>query len=112
MEQLSLLPELPRVEQGFVYYATDLHNIKIGHTLRAPMTRGGELHAQILVEIPGNEWEERRHQRMWRHYRIPGTEWFRPGNELMLWVTAHMATNARNAAVMRSVILNAKGAAA
>lgn len=83
MRQLTLL-DIP-VRTGVVYYATDLCNIKIGRT-NNPRRRGGELKVTSLLTFPGGETEERRHHRMWARYRIGSSEWFRPADELLLWL--------------------------
>ncbi len=88
--QPSLLdvPSMPSV--GFVYYATDMCNIKIGRTVNL-RRRGGELKVEMLLTFSGGEIEERRHHRMWAKYRIGSSEWFRPDNELLLWLAAHVS---------------------
>lgn len=88
METVALF-ELPRTSAAFVYFATDLCNIKIGWS-NSPRRRGGELQTHMLHSIPGSRGDERRHQRRWARYRIGNSEWFRPGGQLMLWLVTQL----------------------
>jgi hypothetical protein len=90
----------------FVYYATDGFNIKIG-TTKAPARRGGELAVTFLLVFQGGVLDERRHQRMWAKYRIGTTEWFRPADELLLWLTTALEPSTRELAVLQAVIKHA-----
>ncbi len=115
MLQLSLV-DAPTTDVEVVYYATDMCNIKIGRTI-SPRRRGGELRVDMLHTIPGGDFEERRHHRMWDRYRVARSEWFRPGDELLLWLVVQIAKDnkPREMAIMRRLILEAKrshGAAA
>ena len=96
-----------------VYYATDMYNIKIGRTI-SPRRRGGELRVEMLHTIPGSQLEERRHHRMWAKYRIAKSEWFRPGDELLLWLTVELVKDGRTRelGVLRQLILDSKRGAA
>lgn len=109
--QLALV-DLP-VMAEVVYYATDGCNVKIGRTI-SPRRRGGELRVEMLHTIPGSELEERRHHRMWSRFRIARSEWFRPGDELLLWLAAEMVKADRHyeLGVLRQLILDTKRAAA
>lgn len=102
MTQLSLLPNLPKATTEVVYYATDLCNIKIGRSVN-PRRRGGELRAEMLLTFPGGQFEERRHQRMWRQYRIGASEWFRADSELLLWLDLQIERDTRAAIVLRQL---------
>jgi len=110
--QIALVDPPPTATE-VVYYATDGYNIKIGRT-NSPRRRGGELRVQMLHTIPGGQLDEARHHRMWRHYRLTGSEWFRPGDELLLWLTTELVVNGktRELAILRQLILNTKRASA
>lgn len=110
MTQLTLIKNAPKL--GSVYYATDGCNIKIGHTERQPKRRGGEIKTEIIYSIPGGLIDERRHHRMWAKCRIPGTEWFRPADDMLLWLAAQLTQHGptRELATLRQVILNHKQA--
>lgn len=111
MQQMELIPGPTSV--SVVYYATDLRNIKIGTTIN-PKRRGGELRSFMLLTIPGGELEESRQHRMWDRYRIGASEWFCPGDDLMLWLAVQLMVpgRGRELAVLRKVILDNKRAAA
>ena len=111
--QLTLL-QLPQVDTEVVYYATEGCLVKIGHTSRSPRRRGGELKVDMLLTIPGGEFEERRHHRMWAKYRIGRSEWFRPGDEMLLWLATRVMGDgpSRSSAVLGQLILNLKRRAA
>lgn len=113
MRQLSLLPPVDMAgPMEHVYYATDFCNIKIGRSTNV-RRRGGELRVEMLHVIPGSAFEERRHHRMWAQYRIGHSEWFRPSDELLLWLIVQLTAEGktRELHLMRSVILNQKQAA-
>jgi hypothetical protein len=112
MQQISLLPPLEATVTEHVYYATDFCNIKIGRSA-SPRRRGGELRAEMLYVIPGSAFEEKRHHRMWARYRIGNSEWFRPADELLLWLIVQLTSDGRTRQLhlMRTVILNQKQAA-
>ena len=84
------------------YFATDGLNIKIGHSCDA-RRRGGELRATMLLTIGGGEVEERRQHAKWRHLRIGNSEWFRPGNRLLLWLIMELAKDTPNARELRII---------
>lgn len=94
MDQLTLcdVPAPPVV----CYFATDGLNIKIGHSNDA-RRRGGELKMTVLHTIPGGELEERRQHSKWRHLRIGNSEWFRPGDRLLLWLINELAKDTPHA---------------
>lgn len=100
MTQMTLceLPAPPAV----CYFATDGVNVKIGHSCDA-RRRGGELRATMLLTIPGGELEERRQHAKWRHLRIGNSEWFRPGNRLLLWIIDQLAKDTPSARELRIV---------
>lgn len=108
MHQLSLVDVQP-VGTEVVYYATDLYNIKIGRTI-SPRRRGGELRVEMLHTIPGGQLEERRHHRMWARYRIAKSEWFHPGDDLLLWLVVQLVKDGRTRelGVLRQMILDIK----
>jgi hypothetical protein len=108
MEQLALFGA--DVQPGIVYYATDGCNIKIGYTRRPARRRGGELGVTILYTEPGSELDERRAFDIWHRYRISRSEWFRPGDDLLLWLITQLVAEGkyRELAVLRQVILGAK----
>ncbi len=85
---------------GKVYYATDGCYIKIGRSV-SPKRRGGELQVDMLLTFDGGEIEERRHHRMWAKYRIGASEWFRPGDDLLLWLATHLLNSGRRAEAER-----------
>lgn len=87
MRQLSLL-DVPTSTE-VVYYATDMCNIKIGRTTNR-RRRGGELRVAMLLTFDGGAEIERRHHRMWAKYRIGTSEWFQPGDDLLLWLATHL----------------------
>jgi hypothetical protein len=98
-----MFPNLPDEPEWFVYYATDGYNIKIGKT-RDFTRRGGELKLRYLLKLPGGGFEERRHHKMWAAYRLPGTEWFRPADELLLWITAQIEPRSAELAILQAII--------
>lgn len=108
MRQLSLV-EMPETAAEVVYYATDLYNIKIGRTI-SPRRRGGELRVEMLYTIPGSDFEERRHHRMWARYRIAKSEWFRPGDDMLLWLMVQLVGEGhpRELGILRQMILDIK----
>lgn len=110
--QLALVAS-PNTLTEVVYYATDMCNIKIGRTI-SPRRRGGELRVDMLLTIPGSQLEERRHHRMWSRFRIAKSEWFRPGDDLLLWLTAELVKDGRvrELGVLRQLILDTKRATA
>jgi hypothetical protein len=95
------LCEVP-VSPVVCYFATDGVNIKIGHSCDA-RRRGGELRATMLLTIPGGELEERRQHSKWRHLRIGNSEWFRPGNRLLLWIIDRLARDTPSARELRII---------
>jgi hypothetical protein len=103
MTTISLFPGLPEPPEWWVYYATDGHDIKIGRTCDFSR-RGGELKLIYLLKFRGGGFEERRHQKMWAAYRISGTEWFRPADELLLWITMLLEARSPELAVLQSII--------
>lgn len=106
MTQMTLAGEpAPDDDNDFVYYGTDGVHIKIGHSVDHKR-RGGELRIHMLLRFPGGELEERRHQRMWREYRLYG-EWYSAADELMLWITTQIEPRTRELAVVQGVIKNA-----
>jgi hypothetical protein len=111
--QLSLVEVPPTTPVEVVYYATEGCLIKIGRT-SSPRRRGGELKVDMLLTIPGGDFEERRHHRMWAKYRIGKSEWFRPGDELLLWLATRLLGNgpSREAAILGHMILGLKRRAA
>jgi Meiotically up-regulated gene 113 len=94
MGQLALLEAPAASTLGFVYYATDFCNVKIGRTV-SPRRRGGELKVTMLLTFQGGEQVERRHHRMWAKYRIGNSEWFRPSDDLLLWLAAQLLEGGR-----------------
>jgi hypothetical protein len=100
MTQMTLC-ELP-APLAVCYFATDGVNIKIGHSVDA-RRRGGELRATMLLTIPGGELEERRQHTKWRQLRIGNSEWFRPGNRLLLWLIEQLAKDTPSARGLRIV---------
>lgn len=105
MTQLTLLgaDEAPRES---VYYGTDGCNIKIGRS-GSVRRRGGELKIMMLLTFPGSLFEERRHHKMWKKYRIGDTEWFRPADELLLWITTQLEPRSAELAVLQETIRQA-----
>jgi len=102
------LVDVPTTGPSVVYYATDFGNIKIGRT-SSPRRRGGELKVEMLLTFVGGEVEERRHQRMWSAHRIGNSEWFRPADDLLLWLAAHVVGGPpRRAAVLSQLIIGLK----
>jgi len=86
-----------------VYYGTDGCNIKIGLS-GSVRRRGGELKITMLLAFPGSRFEERRHHKMWEKYRIGDSEWFRPADELLLWITTQLEPRSRELASLQQVI--------
>lgn len=111
MRQLSLV-DVPTATE-VVYYATDMCNIKIGRTTNR-RRRGGELKVAMLLTFDGGEMEERRHQRMWAKYRIGTSEWFRAGDDLLLWLATQLLGGERalEARVLQQLVRGLKGRAA
>lgn len=102
--QLALFePSTRLAPTGFVYFGTDGANIKIGYSA-SPRRRGGELKVTMLWTFPGTVDDEREHQRRWFRHRIAGSEWFRPGGDLLEWLDDRVlpCTSARFA--LRSLI--------
>ena len=93
MSQLSLI-DVPTTTE-VVYYATDMCNIKIGRTTNR-RRRGGELKVAMLLTFDGGDFEERRHHKMWDRYRIGTSEWFRPGDDLLLWLATQLLGRERS----------------
>lgn len=112
MLQMALI-DIPSTSTEVVYYATDYCNIKIGRSI-SPRRRGGELKAQMLYTTPGGDFEERRHHKMWAKYRIGRSEWFRPSDELLLWLVLQLVSEGRTweLAMLRQLIAEIKGLAA
>jgi len=106
MTTMSLFPDLPDDCSEWVYYATDGYNIKIGTTTDVDR-RGGQLKVTMLLKFRGGVFEERRHQRIWRAYRIDDTEWFRPRDELLLWITTQLEPRSRELAALQAIIRRA-----
>ncbi len=102
MTQLTLAGavEVPRES---VYYGTDGCNIKIGRS-GSRRRRGGELKITMLLAFPGGRFEERRHHKMWEKCRIGDSEWFRPADELLLWITTQLEPRGRELAVLQELI--------
>lgn len=96
---------------GKVYYATDMHYIKIGHSM-SPKRRGGELQVHMLLTFDGGRQEEERHHGMWHRHRIGQSEWFRPGDDLLLWLSMQLVdTGRRNEArILRQLVYGLKQA--
>ncbi len=94
---------------GKVYYATDGALIKIGRSV-SPKRRGGELQVEMLMTFDGGDLEEKRHQRMWAKYRIGTSEWFRPGDDLLLWLSVHLLASGRRneSQVLQRLVLGLK----
>lgn len=109
MTQLTLVGG-PGPDPGRVYYMTDGYNIKIGYTAREARRRGGELKTEVIYSTPGTQLDERRHHRMWAKYRIDSTEWFRPSDELLLWLFVQVSGDrpTRALATLRQVSFNHK----
>lgn len=72
--QDSLYPDLPP-DQGGCYYMTDGIRVKIGYTERPPRRRGGELHTELLLFIPGPPAIEEAELMRWDKIRIGKSEW-------------------------------------
>jgi hypothetical protein len=110
--QLALV-DAPLIGSEVVYYATDGYNIKIGRTI-SPRRRGGELRVEMLHTIPGGELEERRHHRMWKDCRIAKSEWFRPTDDLLLWLFTELTREGRTRelGILRQLTVDTKRAAA
>lgn len=106
MTTLSLFPHLPDRRPEWVYYATDGYNIKIGTTTDLDR-RGGELKVTFILTFLGGVFEERRHQKMWGAYRIGDTEWFRPRDELLLWITTQLEPRGPEFAALQMIIRRA-----
>lgn len=88
MSQLTLLPEYedPDLFIGRVYFMTDGVRIKIGYTERPPRRRGGELKAEVIYVMPGDELAERREHKRWSANRIGMTEWFEGNHTILVWL--------------------------
>lgn len=108
MRQLSLI-DVPETTTEVVYYATDGCNIKIGRTV-SPRRRGGELRAEMLYTVPGGDFEERRHHRMWAKQRIGKSEWFRPSDDMLLWLIVRLVGDGRSRelGIVRHMVLALK----
>lgn len=104
---------MPPLSTERVYYATDFCNIKIGRSV-SPRRRGGELRVEMLYTLPGGTFEEKRHHRMWDRFRIGNSEWFRPGDDLLLWLVVQLTNDGRTHELhaVKTVILNHKRTAA
>jgi hypothetical protein len=111
MRQMSLL-DVPKATE-VVYYATDMCNIKIGRTINH-RRRGGELKVAMLLTFDGDSSVERRHHKMWAKYRIGNSEWFRPGDDILLWLSAHLLTagRAQEAKALQCLVRGVKSRAA
>ena len=110
MSQLSLI-DVPTVAE-VAYYGTDFCNVKIGKTNNR-RRRGGELKIAMLLTFDGGEAAERRHQRMWDRYRIGTSEWFRPGDDLLLWLATQLLGRERSqeSKVLQALVRGVKGRA-
>lgn len=115
MTTSDTLPGMPTLASPqVVYFATDLCNVKIGRTTRPLRQRGGELKVHMLHALRGVDiGEEQRQHQMWSRYRIGTTEWFRPGDELIIWLAANVPPgDARALAALQLLIFNTKRRAA
>jgi hypothetical protein len=102
LTQLTLVGAVEAPRES-VYYGTDGCNIKIGLS-GSVRRRGGELKITILLAFPGGLLDERRHHKMWEKYRIGDSEWFRPADELLLWITTQIEPRSRELAALQHVI--------
>lgn len=109
MRQLSLIDAPSSATASAVYYATDGYLIKIGLS-GSPRRRGGELRAQMLYTVPGGRFEEARHHRMWAKNRIGKSEWFRPTDDMLLWLIVNLVGEGRTKelGVVRHMVLALK----
>jgi len=83
----TLFPEIVPNELGWVYFGLGLGGInliKIGHTMRTPDHRGGEVHFNPLCCVPGSKRTERMFHRKYAAERIGKSEWFHLSDRLAL----------------------------
>lgn len=108
---MHVMPTPPTI--GRVYYATDHCYIKIGHSM-SPKRRGGELQVEMLLTFEGTVADEKRHHQMWAKYRIGTSEWFRPGDDLLLWLSLQLMDSGRRneAQHLRQLVYGLKRAVA
>lgn len=89
-----------------VYFGTDWCNVKIGRSVN-PRRRGGELRISILWTVGGGLAEEQSYHRMWASRRIGQSEWFRPNDEMLLWLALN-APDDRARQMVRSLVVSLK----